>query len=212
MTSPAQTVFDLTGKRVYVAGHRGMVGSALVRALTSRGYANLVLRSHAQLDLTDQAATTTRQERLIATLTLVLFGLAPLALSDAPWMNWIWMNWSLGVFSGTLLTAPLVLLFAQGRTESWKRAQLLEAATVLVCLVTVGLVVFCGVPIKLRGYPLELAGLDARISAESYNFVLDKEVALVEAPVSGNYVLRVENFASVTTTLPFMFGWMAQWK
>ena len=91
---------------------------------------------------------------MVATLTLVLFGLAPLALSDT-----LWMIWSLGVFSGTLLTAPLILLFAQGRTESWKRAQMLEAATVLVCLVTVGLVVFCGIPIKLRGYPLELAGL-----------------------------------------------------
>ena len=42
--------------RIYVAGHRGLVGSALVRALTSRGYTNLVLRTHAELDLTDQLA------------------------------------------------------------------------------------------------------------------------------------------------------------
>ena len=33
--------------RIYVAGSGGMVGSALVRALNARGYANLVLRSHA---------------------------------------------------------------------------------------------------------------------------------------------------------------------
>ena len=42
--------------RIFVAGHRGMVGSALVRALQARGYWNLVTRTHAELDLTDQAA------------------------------------------------------------------------------------------------------------------------------------------------------------
>ena len=42
--------------RIFVAGHRGLVGSALVRALTARGYANLALRTHQQLDLTEQSA------------------------------------------------------------------------------------------------------------------------------------------------------------
>ncbi|WP_321930653.1 GDP-L-fucose synthase family protein [Paraburkholderia guartelaensis] len=42
--------------RIFVAGHRGMVGSALVRALQAHGYHNLVTRPHLQLDLTDQAA------------------------------------------------------------------------------------------------------------------------------------------------------------
>jgi len=42
--------------RIYVAGHRGLVGSALVRALRARGFADLLLRTHAELDLTDQAA------------------------------------------------------------------------------------------------------------------------------------------------------------
>jgi GDP-L-fucose synthase len=46
-----------TRARVYVAGHRGLVGSALVRRLTKAGYRNLLLRSHADLDLTDGAAT-----------------------------------------------------------------------------------------------------------------------------------------------------------
>ncbi|HCL46572.1 MAG TPA: GDP-fucose synthetase, partial [Flavobacteriales bacterium] len=41
---------------IYVAGHRGMVGSALVRALKQRGHTNLVLRTSAELDLRDQAA------------------------------------------------------------------------------------------------------------------------------------------------------------
>ncbi|MFL9855977.1 GDP-L-fucose synthase [Paraburkholderia madseniana] len=42
--------------RIFVAGHRGMAGSALLRNLASRGYDNVVTRSRAELDLTDQAA------------------------------------------------------------------------------------------------------------------------------------------------------------
>ena len=42
--------------RIYVAGHRGLVGSAVVRALQQKGYDNLVLRTHHELDLTNQAA------------------------------------------------------------------------------------------------------------------------------------------------------------
>lgn len=42
--------------RIYIAGHRGMVGSALVRDLTAQGYLNLVLRTHEELDLLDQHA------------------------------------------------------------------------------------------------------------------------------------------------------------
>jgi GDP-L-fucose synthase len=41
---------------IYVAGHRGLVGSAIVRALQHQGYGNLVLRTRAELDLTEQAA------------------------------------------------------------------------------------------------------------------------------------------------------------
>ena len=42
-----------THARIYVAGHRGMVGSAIVRALTARGYDNLIVRTSAELDLRD---------------------------------------------------------------------------------------------------------------------------------------------------------------
>ncbi len=42
--------------RIYVTGHRGMVGSAIVRRLQARGYENLLLRSRAELDLLDQRA------------------------------------------------------------------------------------------------------------------------------------------------------------
>src|SRR5262245_42526330 len=63
-----------------------------------------------------------------ATLTLVLLDLIPLASYDT-----IWLTWGIGSFSGTVLAAPLVLLFAQGRTDRWKKAQLLEAAAALIC-------------------------------------------------------------------------------
>ena len=41
---------------IYVAGHRGMVGSAIVRQLQARGCKNLITRTHAELDLVDQVA------------------------------------------------------------------------------------------------------------------------------------------------------------
>ena len=44
------------GARIYVAGHAGLAGSAIVRQLQAAGYANLVLRRHAELELTDARA------------------------------------------------------------------------------------------------------------------------------------------------------------
>jgi len=44
------------GAKIYVAGHRGLAGSALVRRLRAAGYDNLVLRTHAELELTDAVA------------------------------------------------------------------------------------------------------------------------------------------------------------
>lgn len=43
-------------EKIYVAGHRGMVGSAIVRALKQQGESAIVMRTHAELDLTNQAA------------------------------------------------------------------------------------------------------------------------------------------------------------
>lgn len=42
--------------KIYVAGHRGMVGSAIVRELNRQGYSNIITRTHSELDLTDQKA------------------------------------------------------------------------------------------------------------------------------------------------------------
>ena len=41
--------------RVYIAGHRGLVGSAIVRNLEAKGFTNIITRTHAELDLTNQA-------------------------------------------------------------------------------------------------------------------------------------------------------------
>ena len=42
--------------KIFVAGHRGLVGSAILKNLKAKGYTNFVLRTHAELDLTDQQA------------------------------------------------------------------------------------------------------------------------------------------------------------
>src|SRR3954454_11547458 len=49
-------LFDLKGKRVWVAGHRGMVGSAIARRLVHEG-CELLTTSSSEVDLTDQSAT-----------------------------------------------------------------------------------------------------------------------------------------------------------
>jgi GDP-L-fucose synthase len=49
--------------RIFVAGHRGLAGSAIERALRAAGYDNLLLRTSAELDLTDQAGVRALFER-----------------------------------------------------------------------------------------------------------------------------------------------------
>ncbi|HDK44337.1 MAG TPA: NAD-dependent epimerase/dehydratase family protein, partial [Desulfobacteraceae bacterium] len=50
------SVRPLADSAIYVAGHRGMVGSALIRRLKAMGCADIITRSHSELDLTDQQA------------------------------------------------------------------------------------------------------------------------------------------------------------
>ena len=45
--------------KIYVAGHRGLVGSAIVRNLKAKGYTDVIGRTHKELDLTNQAAVRT---------------------------------------------------------------------------------------------------------------------------------------------------------
>ncbi len=56
MSEPSSSAMT-PDQRVYIAGHRGLVGSALVRRLHADGYSRLVTRTHAGLDLTDPRAT-----------------------------------------------------------------------------------------------------------------------------------------------------------
>jgi GDP-L-fucose synthase len=49
--------------KIYVAGHRGLVGSAIMRCLVAGGYTNVITRTHAELDLVDQEAVKTFFER-----------------------------------------------------------------------------------------------------------------------------------------------------
>ena len=42
--------------KIYIAGHRGLVGTAIVNNLTLKGYTNLIFKTHAELDLTNQSA------------------------------------------------------------------------------------------------------------------------------------------------------------
>lgn len=51
------TTFDISGKRVWVAGHTGMVGSAVVRRLASEGISDLITATSSEVDLRDQVAT-----------------------------------------------------------------------------------------------------------------------------------------------------------
>jgi len=63
MSNPAAPLFDLRGKRVYVAGHRGMVGSAIVRRLRSED-CTILVEDRQDLDLTRQAETESWLERM----------------------------------------------------------------------------------------------------------------------------------------------------
>lgn len=56
MTDTTVPTTQTKAAKIYVAGHRGMVGSALLRRLAASGYTNLLTRTRAELDLTDQRA------------------------------------------------------------------------------------------------------------------------------------------------------------
>ena len=56
VTATTHSIFMNEDARIYVAGHRGLVGSALLRVLNRAGYGNIVTRTHAELDLLNQQA------------------------------------------------------------------------------------------------------------------------------------------------------------
>ena len=46
----------IKNKKIYIAGHLGMVGSSILRKLKEKGYSNFILKSSSELDLTNQLA------------------------------------------------------------------------------------------------------------------------------------------------------------
>ena len=66
-------MMDKNGK-IYVAGHRGMVGSAIVRELQRQGYTNILTRTHQELDLTKLLATYQRGRQMNQGVQCVLVG------------------------------------------------------------------------------------------------------------------------------------------
>lgn len=65
--------------KIYVAGHRGWIGSAIVRALEKQGYTNIIMRTHKELDLTrqDQVESFFNEEKPI------MFFLPPLKSAES---------------------------------------------------------------------------------------------------------------------------------
>jgi diguanylate cyclase (GGDEF)-like protein len=82
-------------------------------------------------------------------------GASALALSKlAPWTAYdsIWLNWSLGSVTGSLLVAPLVILLSHRGHAPWRRTELLEAAVLFAGLMLVGIVTFSELPVP---FPME---------------------------------------------------------
>ena len=81
--------------RIYVAGHRGMVGSALCRVLQKMGYSELISRSSQEIDLRDQGQVSQflKQEQLLFALLLFQFQLLP----------WVKMRKARGLLLSVLL-------------------------------------------------------------------------------------------------------------
>lgn len=75
MTNSSSSSCLSKSSKIYVAGHHGLVGSAIWNNLKARGYHNLVGRSHSELDLTDQYAV---QKFLMKNVLMLLFWPQPL--------------------------------------------------------------------------------------------------------------------------------------
>lgn len=95
----------------------------------------------------------------VSTVVSATFGVTSLALGGfAPWADFwhIWLTWWLGDGAGSLVVAPVVLLWAENWRIQWTRRQVAEAAALLACLLLVGLLVFGGpFPNASKNYPLE---------------------------------------------------------
>ncbi len=96
---------------------------------------------------------------LAAPIVAATIGVTTLSIAGyAPWAQFqpIWLTWWLGDGTGALLIAPLILLWVADFGFHWNRSQLVEITTLVVGLIFVGEIVFCGLFISgTRGYSLE---------------------------------------------------------
>ena len=90
--------------KIFVAGHRGMVGSAIVRQLVAQGYTNIITRTHSELDLTRQADVekffSEEEPEYVFLAAAKVGGIA--ANSDAP-ADFMYMNMTLEILMVSLL-------------------------------------------------------------------------------------------------------------
>ena len=95
----------------------------------------------------------------VSTVISATFGVTSLALGGyAPWADFwhIWLTWWLGDGAGSLVVAPVVLLWAENWRIQWTRRQAAEATALLACLLLVGMLVFGGQFLNAsKNYPLE---------------------------------------------------------
>jgi integral membrane sensor domain MASE1 len=96
---------------------------------------------------------------MLSTMVSPTVGLTSLSLGGfANWADFgaIWLTWWLGDAVGAIKFAPLLVLWLTNPRVRWQRAQVREAACLLLCLVVVGQVVFGGwTPLKIKDYPLD---------------------------------------------------------
>ena len=96
---------------------------------------------------------------MLSTCISATFGVTSLALGGyASWANYrtIWSTWWLGDAVGAVIIAPLLMLWILEPRPRWRWTQCLEAVSLLVCVVLVGLIVFDGFLVSgTKSYPLE---------------------------------------------------------
>jgi diguanylate cyclase (GGDEF)-like protein len=95
---------------------------------------------------------------LASTSVSATIGAASLALGGfAVWPDYgaIWTTWCVGNMAGCVIVAPVAMLWGTGSWTVWRPSKTVEAAGLLVAVILVGLVVFCGIPLQAKSYPIE---------------------------------------------------------
>jgi diguanylate cyclase (GGDEF)-like protein len=124
----------------------------------------------------------------------------------------VWLQWSLGNMTGSILVAPIILLWTSGSTTRWRPRRAIEAGAVLVAVFVVGLMAFCGFPALVRGYPLEFLCVPVllwgafRLGRRATAFAIVILAALAIFGTLNGYgpFLRNTTTASLVTVMIFM--------